>query len=138
MVLCFIVFLCASPSSELVVFDPGQWLYRTRSEGLTGYSGLSVLLHLRVRHWHLSWNNLGCSATFHHGRTHVTCFLATPPCARPLFGARTHSLTSLTQKRPQQTPSHLSLATRAHLWSTAVVCHPFSGHCRAPIASIAQ
>jgi hypothetical protein len=22
-VLCFIVFLCASPSSELVVFDPG-------------------------------------------------------------------------------------------------------------------
>jgi hypothetical protein len=42
MVLCFIVFLCASPSSELVVFDPGKWLYRTRSEGLTGYSCLSV------------------------------------------------------------------------------------------------
>ena len=47
-VLCFIVFLCASPSSELVVFDPGKWLYRTRSEGLTGYSGLSALLPLWV------------------------------------------------------------------------------------------
>jgi hypothetical protein len=47
-VLCFIVFLCASPSCELVVFDPGKWLYRTRSEGLTGYFGLSVLLPLRV------------------------------------------------------------------------------------------
>jgi hypothetical protein len=47
-VLCFIVFLCASPSSELVVFDPGKWLYLTRSEGLTGYSGLCVLLPLRV------------------------------------------------------------------------------------------
>ena len=46
-VLCFIVFLCASPSSELVVFDPGKWLYRTRSEGLTGYSDLSVLRPLR-------------------------------------------------------------------------------------------
>jgi hypothetical protein len=53
-VLCFIVFLCASPSSELVVFDPGKWLYRTRSEGLTGYSCLSVLLPLRVRLGHLS------------------------------------------------------------------------------------
>jgi hypothetical protein len=63
MVLCFIVFLCASPSSELVVFDPGKWLYRTRSEGLTGYSGLSVLLPLRVRFGHLSWNNSGSSAT---------------------------------------------------------------------------
>jgi hypothetical protein len=47
-VLCFIVYLCASPSCELVVFDPGKWLYRTRSERLTGYSGLSVLLPLRV------------------------------------------------------------------------------------------
>jgi hypothetical protein len=63
-VLCFIVFLCASPSSELVVFDPGKWLYRTRSEGLTGYSYLSVLLPLRVRLGHLSWNNSGGSATF--------------------------------------------------------------------------
>jgi hypothetical protein len=105
-VLCFIVFLCASPSSELVVFDPGKalfvyiglhpelfrlikvyinyrsnparnrsdppirhkrtrpkWLYRTRSEGLTGYSCLSVLLPLRVRLGHLSWNNSGGSAT---------------------------------------------------------------------------
>jgi hypothetical protein len=62
-VLCFIVFLCASPSSELVVFDPGKWLYRTRSEGLTGYSCLSVLLPLRVRLGHLSWNNSGCSTT---------------------------------------------------------------------------
>jgi hypothetical protein len=41
MVLCFIVFLCVLTSSELVVFDPGKWLYRTRSEGLTSYSGLS-------------------------------------------------------------------------------------------------
>jgi hypothetical protein len=63
MVLCFIVFLCASPSSELVVFDPGKWLYQTRSEGLTGYSCLSVLLPLRVRLGHLSWNNSGGSAT---------------------------------------------------------------------------
>jgi hypothetical protein len=62
-VLCFIVSLCASPSSELVVFDPGKWLYRTRSEGLTGYSCLSVLLPLRVRLGHLSWNNSGGSAT---------------------------------------------------------------------------
>ena len=50
-VLCFIAFLCASPSCELVVFDPGKWLYRTRSEGLTGYSDLSVLLPL--------WRDLG-------------------------------------------------------------------------------
>jgi hypothetical protein len=42
-VLCFIVSLCASPSSELVVFDPGKWLYWNRSEGLTFYSGLSVV-----------------------------------------------------------------------------------------------
>jgi hypothetical protein len=47
-VLCFIVFLCASPSSELVVFDPGKWLYQTRSEGLTVYSGLSAALPLRL------------------------------------------------------------------------------------------
>src|SRR5688572_7253155 len=57
MVLCFIVFLCASPSSELVVFDPSKWLYRTRSKGLTSYSGLSVLLPLRGRLEHLSYNN---------------------------------------------------------------------------------
>jgi hypothetical protein len=62
-VLCFIVFLCASPSCELVVFDPGKWLYQTRYEGLTGYSCLSVLLPLRVRLGHLSWNNSGGSAT---------------------------------------------------------------------------
>jgi hypothetical protein len=62
-VLCFIVFLCASHSCELVVFDHGKWLYRTRSEGLTGYSGLSVLLPFRVRLGHLSWNNSGGSAT---------------------------------------------------------------------------
>jgi hypothetical protein len=46
-----------------VVFDPGKWLYRTRSEGLTGYSCLSVLLPLRVRLGHLSWNNSDGSAT---------------------------------------------------------------------------
>jgi hypothetical protein len=63
MVLCFIVFLCASPSSELVVFDPGKWLCRTRSEGLTFYSCLSVLRPLRVRLGHLSSNNSGGSAT---------------------------------------------------------------------------
>jgi hypothetical protein len=62
-VLCFIVFLCASPSCELVVFDPSKWLYRTRSEGLTVYSCLSVLLPLRVRLGHLSWNNSGGSTT---------------------------------------------------------------------------
>jgi hypothetical protein len=61
-VLCFIVFLCASPSCELVVFDPDKWLYRTRSEGLMGYSCLSVFLPLRVRLGHLSWNNSGGSA----------------------------------------------------------------------------
>jgi hypothetical protein len=63
-VLCFIVFLCTSPSCELVVFDHGKWLYRTRSEGLTGYSCLSVLLPLRVRLGHLSWNNSAGSATY--------------------------------------------------------------------------
>jgi hypothetical protein len=62
-VLCFIVFLCASRSCEIVVFDPGKWLYRTRSEGLTGYSCLSVLLPLRVQLGRLSWNNSGGSAT---------------------------------------------------------------------------
>jgi hypothetical protein len=67
-VLCFIVFLCASPSCELVVFGPGKWLYRTRSEGLTSYSCLSVLLPLRVRRGHLSWNNPGGSATQTRGR----------------------------------------------------------------------
>jgi hypothetical protein len=46
-----------------VVFDPGKWLYRSRPEGLTGYSGLSVLLPLRVRLGHLSWNNSGDSTT---------------------------------------------------------------------------
>jgi hypothetical protein len=63
MVLCFIVFLYASPSSELVVFDPDKWFYQTRSEGLTGYSGLCVLLPLQVRLGHLSWNISGGSAT---------------------------------------------------------------------------
>jgi hypothetical protein len=62
-VLCFIVFLCASPSCDLVVFDPGKWLYRTRSEGLTGYSDLSVSLPLMVRLGHLSWSNSGGSTT---------------------------------------------------------------------------
>jgi hypothetical protein len=71
-VLCFIVFLCASPSSELVVFDPGKWLYRTRSEGLTGYSCLSVLLPSRVRLGHLSWNNSGGSATAGIGANTIT------------------------------------------------------------------
>jgi hypothetical protein len=71
-VLCFIVFLCASPLSELVVFDPGKWLYRTRSEGLTGYSCLSVLLPLRVRLGHLSWNNSGGSATAGIGANTIT------------------------------------------------------------------
>jgi hypothetical protein len=71
-VLCFIVFLCASPSSELVVFDPGKWLYRTRSEGLTGYSCLSVLLPLRVRLGHLNWNNSGGSATAGIGANTIT------------------------------------------------------------------
>jgi hypothetical protein len=71
-VLCFIGFLCASPSSELVVFDPGKWLYRTRSEGLTGYSCLSVLLPLRVRLGHLNWNNSGGSATASIGANTTT------------------------------------------------------------------
>jgi hypothetical protein len=42
-VLCFIVFLYASPSCELVVFNPGKWLYQARSEGLTGYSCLGLV-----------------------------------------------------------------------------------------------
>jgi hypothetical protein len=46
-----------------VVFETGKWLYWTRSAGLTGYSCLSVLLPLRVRLGHLSWNNSGGSAT---------------------------------------------------------------------------
>jgi hypothetical protein len=73
-VLSFIVFLCASPSCELVVFDPGKWLYRTRSEGLTGYSCLSVLLPLRMRLGHLSWNNSDGSATTSGcSRAYSTC-----------------------------------------------------------------
>jgi hypothetical protein len=48
MILCFIVFICVSPSSELVVFDSGKWLYRTRFKRLTGYFGLSVLLLLWI------------------------------------------------------------------------------------------
>jgi hypothetical protein len=81
-VLCFIVFLCASPSCELVVFDPGKWLYRTRSEGLTGYSCLSVLLPLRVRLGHLSWNNSGGSATksaFLNGPIKEEVYVEQPP-----------------------------------------------------------
>jgi hypothetical protein len=79
-VLCFVVFLCASPSSELVVFDPGKWLYRTRSEGLTGYSCLSVLLPLRVRHGHLSWNNSSGSATLLRWPDHPSaCLLLKSP-----------------------------------------------------------
>ena len=78
-VLCFIVFLCASPSSELVVFDPGKWLYRTRSEGLTGYSCLSVLLPLRVRLGHLSWNSSGGSATNTPLTQHNGCHQNTSP-----------------------------------------------------------
>jgi hypothetical protein len=73
-VLCFIVFLCASPSCELVVFDPSKWLYRTRSKGLSSYSCLSALLPLRVRHGHLSWNNSGGSVT----GTHYSCHISTP------------------------------------------------------------
>jgi hypothetical protein len=72
MVLCFIVFLCASPSYELVVFNPGKWLYWTRSEGLAGYSSLSVLLPLRVRLRHLSCNNSGVSATAGIGANTIT------------------------------------------------------------------
>jgi hypothetical protein len=82
-VLCFIVFLCASPSCELVVFDPGKWLYRTRSEGLTGYSCLSVLLPLRVRLGHLSWNNSGGSATWCLVFDNI--FIALVPTTSPLW-----------------------------------------------------
>jgi hypothetical protein len=83
-VLCFIVFLYASPSSELVVFDPGKWLYRTRSEGLTGYSCLSVLLPLRMRLGHLSWNNSGGSATLGGFEAQTTKLaVSTAPNARP-------------------------------------------------------
>jgi hypothetical protein len=71
-VLCFIVFLCASHSCELVVFDPGKWLYRTRSEGLTGYSCVSVLLLLWLRLGHLSWSNSGGSATAGIGANTIT------------------------------------------------------------------
>jgi hypothetical protein len=80
-VLCFIIFLCASPSCELVVFDPGKWLYRTRSEGLTGYSCLSVLLPLRVRLGHLSWNNSGGSATLPSPVSRATTFSPLDYCS---------------------------------------------------------
>jgi hypothetical protein len=49
-----------------------KWLYQTRSEGLTGYSDLSVLLPLRVRLRHLSWNNSGGSATAGIGANTIT------------------------------------------------------------------
>jgi hypothetical protein len=55
----------------------------------------------------------------------------------PLSGARTHLLTPLAQLRPQQTPLHLSLAPRVHLWSFAVVRRPFHGRRRAPVTSVA-
>jgi hypothetical protein len=40
---------------------------------------------------------------------------ATPPRARLLSVARTHSLTSLAQLRPSRPPSHLSLAPRVRI-----------------------
>ena len=49
-----------------------KWLYQTRSEGLTGYSDLSVLLPLRARLGHLSWNNSGGSATAGIGANSTT------------------------------------------------------------------
>ena len=55
-----------------MVFDPGKWLYWTRPEGLTGYSGLSVLLPSRLRLGHLSWNNSGGSATAGIGANTIT------------------------------------------------------------------
>jgi hypothetical protein len=75
----------------------------------------------------------------------------TPPWTRPcraFFGrsphapdfflepALTRSLPSLSSV-PQPTPSHLSLAPSAQLWSTAVVRRPFRGRRRVPVASIA-
>jgi hypothetical protein len=38
---------------------------------------------------------------------------------------------------PQQTPSLLSLAQCAHPWNSIVVCRPFCGRRRAPVASVA-
>jgi hypothetical protein len=61
-VLCFILFSVPHLRVSYWYLILGKWLYRTRSEGLTGYSGLSVLLPLRVRLGHLSWNNSGGSA----------------------------------------------------------------------------
>jgi hypothetical protein len=89
----FIVFLCASPSCELVVFDPGKWLYRTRSEGLTGYSCLSVLLPLRERLGHLSWNNSGGSATgcIHNNIKDCTEILLAKHCLPLRSTVGTHS-----------------------------------------------
>jgi hypothetical protein len=100
-VLCFIVFLCVSPSSELVVFDPGKWLYRTRSEGLTGYSCLSVLLPLRVRLGHLSWNNLGgCATTALSPRRVVPSSLLFSQCAHSSVPAcHRHSPSPVAYKR---------------------------------------
>jgi hypothetical protein len=119
-VLCFIVFLCASPSSELVVFDPGKWLYRTRSEGLTGYSCLSVLLPLRVRLGHLSWNNSGGSAT-----CPVYTGLSGASAEQRLLRANGHLQAHLMRARSAQKSGTRALAHRT-LNSTCPVCtgHP--------------
>jgi hypothetical protein len=60
-----------------------------------------------------------------------------PPRARPPFEpVPTCSLPS-PSSAPLQTPSHPSLALRAHTWSTAAVRHPFCDRRRALVVYIA-
>jgi hypothetical protein len=61
-----------------------------------------------------------------------------PHAPDPFSGARTHPLTPLAQLRPQQTPSHLSLAMHVHPWSSIVVRCPFRGRRRAFVAPVAS
>jgi hypothetical protein len=62
-----------------MVFDPSKWLYRTRFDGLTSYSDLSVLLPLRVRLGHLSWNNSSSSATYSTSEPHAVMLMGYLP-----------------------------------------------------------
>jgi hypothetical protein len=61
-----------------------------------------------------------------------------PHAPDPFSRARTHSLTTLAQLCPQQTPSLLSLAPHTHLWSSVVVRRPFRARLRASVTFVAS
>jgi hypothetical protein len=68
--------------------------------------------------------------TLCRGRAHVSRFLATPPPHTPDLLLSPHSLAhSPRSVAPQQTPSHLSLAPRAHHRPSRSVSWPLSNSC---------